>query len=142
MRWQPGRSPEKGAALSAADAPRRRTFASGRRRGRRRRSGSLFAASAGSSALPPLSSSPPPSSDGTRASESGGPAIAPAGVRLSGLVALDPGYLRLKLPQNRIPKDIAMKKRKPTLCVASPGIPGESQGELEPHVAVPWDRRW
>ncbi|EFN73113.1 LIM domain transcription factor LMO4.2 [Camponotus floridanus] len=28
--------------------------------------------------------------------------------------------------QNRIPKDIAMKK-KPTLCVASPGFPGESQ---------------
>lgn len=98
MRRQPGRSPEEGAAFSAADASRRRTLASGRCRGRRRRSGSLFAASAGSSALPPLSSpSSPPSSDGTCAFESGGPAIAPAGFRLSRLVALDSGYLRLKL---------------------------------------------
>lgn len=134
MRWQPGRSPEEGATFSAADAPRRRTLASGRCRGRRRWSGSLFAASAGSSALSSLSSSPPPpSSDGTCcASESGGPAIAPADVRLSGLVALDPGYLRLKLlrrSRTESPKDFAMRKKKPILCVASPGFPGESQRE-------------
>lgn len=112
MRRQPGRSPEEGATLSAADAPRR-TFATGRRCGRRRRDGSLFAASAGSSALSPLSPSPP-SSDGTRASGSGGPAIASASVQLSGLVALGPGYLRLKLlaaEPGRIPKDVVMKQQ-------------------------------
>lgn len=93
MRRQPGRSPEEGASLSAADAPRR-TFASGRCSGRRRRSGSLFAASAGSSALSSVSPSPP-SPDGTRASGSGGSAIAPPDVQLSGLVVLGSGYLRL-----------------------------------------------
>jgi len=124
MRRQPGRSPEEGATLSAADAPRR-TFATGRRRGRRRWDGPLFAASAGSSALSPLSPSPP-SSDGTRASGSGGPAIAPASVQLSGLVALGPGYLRLKLlavKPGRIPKDVAMKQQ-PAHCCES-RFPGE-----------------
>lgn len=96
MRRQPGRSPEKGATLSAADAPRR-TFASGRRSGRRRRGGSLFAASAGSSALSPIPPSPP-SPDGTRASRSGGSAIASPGVQLPRLVLLGSGYLRLNPP--------------------------------------------
>lgn len=131
MRWQPGRSPEEGATFSAADAPRRRTLASGRCRGRRRWSGSLFAASAGSSALSPLPSSPPSSSDGTCASESSGSAVAPAGVRLSGLVALDPGYLRLKPPRRsrtESQRNFAMRK-KSTLRVASPALPGELQRE-------------
>lgn len=94
MRWQPGRSPEEGTSLSAADA-RRRTIA-GRCRGRRCRRGSLFAASAGSSAVPP--SSPPPSpssSDGTRTSWTGGTANTPAGVHLSGLVSVGTGHLWL-----------------------------------------------
>lgn len=117
MRWQPGRSPEEGATLSTADAPSRRTFATGRRRGRRRRGGSLFAASAGSSALSPLPPSSPSSPDGTRASGSGGPAIAPASSQLSGLVALGPRYLRLNLltpaqrSKSESPKDVAMNER-------------------------------
>ncbi|CAD1474071.1 unnamed protein product, partial [Heterotrigona itama] len=94
MRWQPGRSPEEGTSLSAADAGRRTV--TGRRCGRRCRRGSLFAASAGSSAVPP--SSPPPSpssSDGTRTSGTGGTANAPAGVHLPGVVSVGTGHLRL-----------------------------------------------
>lgn len=143
MRWQPGRSPEEGATFSAADASRRRTLASGRCRGRRRWSGSLFAASAGSSALSPLpSSSPPSSSDGTCASESGGPAIAPAGVlRLSGLVALDPGYLRLKPTASRQDQRDFATRKKPCR-VASFGPSRRIAKRLRVHVGtVPWDRR-
>ncbi|KMQ93207.1 lim domain transcription factor [Lasius niger] len=80
--------------------------------------------------------------DGTCcASESGGPAIAPAGVRLSGLVALDPGYLRLKLlrrSRTESPKDFAMRKKKP--CALRVRAFQENRKENRVNVAVPWDR--
>jgi len=123
MRGQPGRSPEEGATLSAAD-DHRRTFTTGRCCGRCRWSGSLFAASAGSSTLSPLPP-PSPSSDGTRASESGA-ALAPAGIQLSaGLVALGPGYLRLNLLAGGGPNPKGHRdEEEARLPVASPSFPG------------------
>lgn len=135
MRGQPGRSPEEGAILPAAD-DRSRTFISGRCCGRRRWGRSLFAASAGSSTLSSLSP-PSPSSDGTRASEFG-TAFPHATIQLSGLVALGPGYLRLSPLSGGGPNPKGLRDEEPaaSVVVASSASLGELLGSGTP--AVPF----